>query len=75
MATCSVSPTPFSRPLLFIFFNLTPPPSQMRLMGPPNATWQQILLQAAANPEVLKQPEVIKSIQVWKCGSVCVGGG
>jgi exportin-1 len=27
----------------------------MRLMAPPNSTWQQILAQARANPEVLKQ--------------------
>ncbi len=32
-------------------------------MGPPNTTWSQILAQAHANPEVLKQQEVIKSIQ------------
>ncbi|KXZ44730.1 hypothetical protein GPECTOR_63g55 [Gonium pectorale] len=34
-----------------------------RLMGPPNTTWSQILAQARANPEVLKQQEVVKSIQ------------
>ncbi|PNH03912.1 Exportin-1 [Tetrabaena socialis] len=34
-----------------------------RLMGPPNTTWSQILVQARANPEVLKQQEVVKSIQ------------
>lgn len=34
-----------------------------RLMTPPNATWGQILAQAQANPEVLKQQEVIKSLQ------------
>lgn len=28
---------------------------QMRLMAPPNTTWQQILAQARANPELLKQ--------------------
>ena len=54
----------FLDPCSLSFLISPPPPSQMRLMGPPNATWQQILLQAAANPEVLKQPEVIKSIQV-----------
>ncbi len=32
-------------------------------MAPPNTTWSQILVQARANPEVLKQQEVIKSIQ------------
>ena len=51
----------------------SPPPSiQMRLMSPPNATWQQILLQARANPEVLKQPEVsshIGSISISRSGS------
>lgn len=35
----------------------------MRLMAPPNTTWQQILAQARANPEILKQTEVMKSIQ------------
>ena len=35
-----------------------------RLMAPPNAIWAAILAQAAASPEVLKQQEVIKSIQV-----------
>ena len=38
----------------------------MRLMAPPNATWQQILIQARANPEVLKQPEVgVNPCWVW----------
>lgn len=32
-------------------------------MGPPNATWGQIIGQAQGNPEVLKQQEVIKSLQ------------
>ena len=32
-------------------------------MGPPNTTWQQILAQARASPEILKQQEVIRSIQ------------
>ena len=32
-------------------------------MTPPNAPWQQILLQARSNPDILKQHEVIKSIQ------------
>lgn len=47
--------------------HLTPCPlsllAQTRLMTPPNATWQQILLQARSNPDILKQHEVIKSIQ------------
>ena len=49
-----------------------PPPSiQMRLMSPPNATWQQILLQARANPEVLKQPEVSSRIgSRYRSGSI-----
>ncbi len=34
-----------------------------RLMGPPNSTWAQILAQARSNTEVLKQQEVIRSIQ------------
>eukprot|EP00798_Chlamydomonas_sp_ICE-L_P000521 gene521-1934_t len=34
-----------------------------RLMTPPNATWQQILQEARARPEVLKEQAVICSIQ------------
>ncbi|MEW5316465.1 MAG: hypothetical protein WDW38_007837 [Sanguina aurantia] len=34
-----------------------------RLMAPPNATWNQILAEARGNPDVLKQPQVIKNIQ------------
>ncbi|PSC71723.1 exportin-1-like isoform X2 [Micractinium conductrix] len=34
-----------------------------RLMGPPNATWQQIIEQAKQNVEVLKQAEVIRNVQ------------
>eukprot|EP00887_Chlorella_sp_A99_P002494 scaffold10.g2494.t1 len=34
-----------------------------RLMAPPNATWQQIIAQAKANVEVLKQAEVVKNVQ------------
>lgn len=34
-----------------------------RLMGPPNTTWAQILAQARQNSEVLKQQEVVRSIQ------------
>jgi hypothetical protein len=34
-----------------------------RLMGPPNNIWGQILAQAQANPAVLQQQEVIKSLQ------------
>eukprot|EP00879_Flechtneria_rotunda_P028493 GHRR01030614.1.p1 GENE.GHRR01030614.1~~GHRR01030614.1.p1 ORF type:complete len:828 (+),score=284.83 GHRR01030614.1:400-2883(+) len=33
-----------------------------RLMAPPNAIWAQIIKQAQANPDVLKQQEVIKSL-------------
>ncbi len=36
---------------------------QHRLMAPPNTTWAQILAQAEASPEVLKQQEVVRSIQ------------
>jgi exportin-1 len=32
-------------------------------MGPPNATWQQIIEQAKQNVEVLKQAEVIRNVQ------------
>ncbi len=32
-------------------------------MGPPNTTWAQILAQARQNSEVLKQQEVVRSIQ------------
>lgn len=34
-----------------------------RLMAPPNNIWGQILAQAQQSPEVLKQQEVIKSLQ------------
>jgi hypothetical protein len=34
-----------------------------RLMAPPNNIWGQILAQAQANPAVLQQQEVIKSLQ------------
>ena len=31
-------------------------PEQAQLMSPPNATWREIIAQAAAQPDVLKQP-------------------
>lgn len=34
-----------------------------RLMAPPNATWHSFLTSARQNPDILRQPEVIKSIQ------------
>lgn len=34
-----------------------------RLMGPPNATWRQMLDAAAADPAVLKAPEVMRNLQ------------
>lgn len=34
-----------------------------RLMAPPNSIWAQIISQATVNREVLKQQEVIKSLQ------------
>mmetsp|Transcript_13459 Transcript_13459/g.38211 ORF Transcript_13459/g.38211 Transcript_13459/m.38211 type:complete len:1071 (+) Transcript_13459:123-3335(+) len=34
-----------------------------RLMAPPNTTWQQIIQQASANTEILKQPEVVRNVQ------------
>ena len=34
-----------------------------RLMGPPIATWRQIIDQAKQNVEVLKQAEVIRNVQ------------
>lgn len=47
-----------------------------RLMGPPNATWQQIIEQAKQSVEVLKQAEVIRNVQnilqVGACRGVCV---
>lgn len=33
-----------------------------RLMAPPNAIWGQILTQATASPDVLGQPEVVRSL-------------
>ncbi|KAL6772266.1 XPO1 [Auxenochlorella protothecoides x Auxenochlorella symbiontica] len=35
----------------------------VRLMGPPNVTWHQILAQAKQDVEVLKQGEVIRNLQ------------
>ena len=32
-------------------------------MSPPNGTWQQIIAQATASPDVLKQPEVMRNLQ------------
>lgn len=32
-------------------------------MGPPNATWGDIIGQAAAQPDILRQPEVVRNIQ------------
>jgi exportin-1 len=32
-------------------------------MGPPNATWQSILSQAAASPDILKQQDLIRNVQ------------
>ena len=54
-----------------------------RLMGPPNATWQQIIEQAKQNVEVLRQAEVIRNVQnilqvgagAGACGAGCGGGG
>lgn len=37
--------------------------TQIRLMQPPNATWQQIIAQATQSPEVLKAPEVVRNVQ------------
>ena len=37
--------------------------TQIRLMQPPNATWQQIIEKATQNPEVLKAPEVVRNVQ------------
>jgi exportin-1 len=36
---------------------------QAQLMSPPNATWREIIAQAAAQPDVLKQPEVVRNVQ------------
>jgi hypothetical protein len=32
-------------------------------MGPPNLTWQQIIQQAGASPDILKQQDVIRNVQ------------
>jgi hypothetical protein len=32
-------------------------------MAPPNLTWRGILAQALSNPEIIKQPEIIKNVQ------------
>ena len=31
-------------------------------MSPPNATWREIIAQAAAQPDVLKQPDVVRNV-------------
>ena len=36
-------------------------------MSPPNQTWREIIAQAAAAPDVLKQPEVMRNLQVRVC--------
>lgn len=36
---------------------------QGRLMGPPNATWGDIIGQASGQPDILRQPEVVRNIQ------------
>ena len=35
-------------------------PEQAQLMSPPNATWREIIVQATAQPDVLKQPDVVR---------------
>eukprot|EP00951_Prasinocladus_malaysianus_P012980 scaffold97565_cov44-Prasinocladus_malaysianus.AAC.1 len=35
----------------------------VRLMAPPNQTWQQIIQQATASPDILKEQEVIRNVQ------------
>ena len=42
-------------------------PPQEQLMSPPNQTWREIIAQAAAAPDVLKQPEVMRNLQVRVC--------
>lgn len=32
-------------------------------MAPPNSTWQQIIQQANADPEILQKQEVIRNVQ------------
>lgn len=32
-------------------------------MGPPNQTWRDIINQAQALPEILRQPEILRNIQ------------
>ena len=36
---------------------------QEQLMGPPNATWKNIIENAAQQPDILKDNEVIKNVQ------------
>ena len=36
---------------------------QGRLMGPPNATWREIINQAQAQPDILRQTEIVRNIQ------------
>lgn len=35
---------------------------QDRLMAPPNTTWKQIIAEASQQPEILKQPEVVRNV-------------
>lgn len=48
-----------------------------RLMDPPNATWRTIISQARADVEILKQSEVVKSVQniLQTNVSVCISLG
>lgn len=32
-------------------------------MGPPNATWREIINQAQAQPDILRQTEIVRNIQ------------
>jgi exportin-1 len=44
-------------------------------MGPPNATWQQIIEQAKQSVEVLKQAEVIRNVQnILQVGALATVG-
>jgi len=37
--------------------------AQAQLMAPPNLTWREIVVQASAQPDILKQSEVIRNVQ------------
>lgn len=84
-AAC-IRSTPHATPQDGMHTEQSPPPADagrreeylVRLMGPPNVTWHQILAQAKQDVEVLKQGEVIRNLQTvlqTNVSGVCGVGG